>query len=393
MLTLFFFCCIISLNIFLEGILMKKIIRVLTVRKHKTVTFIDAYQEFGKKIQLMVFNNLLETISLNVGDLMMVDSNETLNRRGNPINEITKIHWKIAPIVWESYKGISSTLQSPLENLRLNARNGGKQINLFLARNFFIDNIKTYLTNMGYIEIHCKSIEEKRTSAKRNPLVVASIHQSEPLYLRITMENQLKQAVSILLHSVFSLDNVYYDKGTSPNAEKEVLILELVSVNQTIEDLIKFIFELDSLLRNTFCAFNLSNYEYTLPDSLSIVDCNGKSPDDISHFQNSILLNIPVNSPFIRADANGKRMEFQWIIRGKMVGHGYDDEFNYNNLLDAVNQQMHILNLDDCNKMEYTRYGLPKTTSLGLGIDIILKYFFNIEYLVNISNPLGFDYK
>ena len=80
---------------------MKKIIRVLTVRKHKTVTFIDAYQEFGKKIQLMVSNDLLETISLNVGDLMMIDSNETLNRRGNPINEITKIHWNIVPIVWE----------------------------------------------------------------------------------------------------------------------------------------------------------------------------------------------------------------------------------------------------------------------------------------------------
>lgn len=372
---------------------MKHLIRVLTVRKHKTVTFIDAYQEFGKKLQLMIYNDLLENIILNVGDLMMIESKQTFNRRNIPINEIEIIYWKITPIVWESFKGVSDDLQSPLDNVRLNARNGGKQIPLFLARNSFINAVKSTLTDKEYIEIPCKSIEEKRTSAKRNPLSITSIHQSEPLYLRITMENQLKQAVSILLHSVFSIDNVYYDKGTTPNAEREVLILELVSTNQSTEDLIKFIFELDSILRNTFNSFNLSNFGYSLPDALSIINCKGKAPEDISIFQNSILTNVPVNSPFIRADDMGKRMEFQWIVRGKMVGHGYDDEVNYNNLLKAVKQQMTTLELQDCNKMEYTRYGLPITTSLGLGIDLLLKFFYNIEYLINISNPLGFDYK
>ena len=372
---------------------MKYIIRVLTIRRHKTVTFIDAYKEFGDKLQLMISNELLGAFIINVGDLMMIESIETLNRRNLPINEIKKIHWKVTPIVWESFKGISNELKSPLENVRLNARNGGKQVFLFLARNSFINSIKSALNDLEYIEIPCKSIEEKRTSAKRNPLTVTSIHQSEPLYLRITMENQLKQAVSILLHSVFSVDNVYYDKGVTSNSEREVLILELVSVTQTVEDLIKFISELDSILRKTFYTYNLSSFGYTLPNALSVIDCDGKAPENISDLQNSILMNVPVSSPFIRADEMGRRMEFQWIVRGKMVGHGYDDEFNYNNLLNAVNQQMSVLNLQDCNKMDYTRYGIPITTSLGLGIDILLKLFFNIEYLINVSNPLGFDDK
>lgn len=372
---------------------MKQLIRVLTIRKHKTVTFIDACQELGKKSQMMISNILLETITLIVGDLIMIESKQTTNRKNLPIIEITKIYWKVSPIIWESFKGVSDNLQSSAENIRLNARNGGKQISLFLARNSLIDSIKSFLRNMGYIEVPCKSIETKRTSAKRNPLKVTSLHQSEPMYLRITMENQLKQAASVLLHSVFSVDNVYYDKGSTPNADKEVLIMELVSVNQTTDDLIKFISDLDNTLREIFCSFNLSDFGYTLPNSMNILNCNGKMPDDISIFQNTILTNVPVDSPFIKADNMGKRLEFQWIVRGKMIAHGYNDEFNYSNLLTAVEQQMHSLNLQDCNKMDYTRYGLPITTSLGLGIDILLKYFFNIEYLVNISNPLGFDYK
>lgn len=372
---------------------MKQLIRVLTIRKHKTVTFIDACQELGKKLQMMIPNILLETIVLNVGDLIMIESRQTTNRRNLPIIEITKIYWKVSPLVWESFKGVSDNLQSPLENIRLNARNGGKQISLFLARNSLIDSIKSSLRSIDYIEIPCKSIEEKRTSAKRNPLTITSIHQSDPLYLRITMENQLKQAVSILLHSVFSIDNVYYDKGTTPNADREVLVLELVSVSQTIEDLIKFIADLDETLRKIFVSYNLSEFGYMLPEQLTILNCNGQVPNDISIFQNTILTDIPVNSPFIKADNEGNRFEFQWIVRGKMIAHGYNDELNYSNLLSAVEHQMHILNLQDCNKMDYTRYGLPITTSLGLGIDILLKYFFNIEHLISISNPLGFYYK
>ena len=205
------------------------------------------------------------------------------------------------------------------------------------------------------------------------------------------MENQLKQACAILLNSVYSLDTVFYDKFVNSNVDREVCILEFVSLEYDYSDLLRFIESLDSVLRTLFIELNLDAFGYSVPDTLQILDFNEFSNDhvDYSELDNAIITNVPVNSPFIDLDSNGNRKEIQWIVRGKMLGHGYKDEFDFNALIPTVETQMKQLNLTDCNKMDYMNYGIPRTFSFGLGIDQLLYRFYNLEHIINISNPLG----
>lgn len=370
---------------------MKKIVRILNLRRHKKVTFIDGYEDFGTRLQILCCNTLLFNVSLSIGDIISFEGIYTVNNHGKPIIEIKEFYWHNSAIEWNSPKGIHNHLNSSLEEIQYNARNSGKQLRLFNGKFQVVNSIKNLLISNNFLDINCKAIEDHRTSAKRQPLQVNSIHTSAPLYLRITMENQLKQYCAVLLHSVFSIDNVFYDKAITANVDREVCILELVSIEHSIDELIHFIIQIDHILRNIFSELLLADFGYSLPANIEIVDYADLMDKSIDYttFQNTLLKHVPVTSPFVRKSNSGLRTEFQWIVRGKMLAHGYEDEFEYDNLLNAVNNQKIDLGLDDCNMMDYMKYAVPRTTSLGLGVDQLLYRFWDLEHIINISNPIG----
>lgn len=370
---------------------MKKIVRILTMRKHKKVTFFDVSESIGNRLQLFCYNVHLENTALLIGDILCFSGKDSVNKNGDPIIEITKIYWVNHALKWSTPKGITRTLLSSLEEIQVNSRNAGKQIKLWKCQYQFKNAIEALLKLDNFLEYKCKLIEEKRTSAVRKPLSVSGENISKDLYLRITMENQLKQACSILLNSVYCLDNVFYDKLVTSNVDREVCILEFVSLEYDSKNILQFIQNLDSILRTLFNDLELENFGYSLPSNLQIIDFKELNTNCIkySNFENAIITNVPANSPFIKINDSGERTEIQWIVRGKMLGHGYKDEFNYDSLLSAVEIQKKELNLTDCNKMDYMNYGIPRTFSFGLGIDQLLYRFYNLEHIISISNPLG----
>ena len=370
---------------------MKKIVRILNLRKHKQVSFMDVYENFGTRLQLLCSNTLLVNMPIATGDIISFEGIDTINKHGKPIIEIKEIYWHNSTIEWCSPKGIHNPLKSSLEKIRYNARNAGKQLQLLQGKLQVLKSIKELLASNSFLEVNCKTIEDQRTSAKRQPLQVDSIHSSTPLYLRITMENQLKQYCAVLLHSVFSIDNVFYDKAITANADREVSILELVSIEHSTDELIHLIIQIDYILRNVFSELLLTNFGYSLPTNIEVVEYSDLTDKDINYsiFQNTLLKHVPVTSPFVKQSQSGLRTEFQWVVRGKMLAHGYEDEFKYENLLKAVNNQKANLGLDNCNKMDYMKYAIPRTTSLGLGLDQLLYRFWNLEHIINISNPIG----
>ncbi len=370
---------------------MKKIVRILNLRKHKQVSFMDVYENFGTRLQLLCYNTLLVNVPLAIGDIISFEGIYTVNKHGKPIIEIKEFYWHNSAIEWCSPKGIYNPLKSSLEEIRYNARNAGKQLQLLQGKLQVLNSIKNLLISNSFLEVNCKTIEEQRTSAQRQPLQVNSIHSNAPLYLRITMENQLKQYCAILLHSVFSIDNVFYDKDITANVDREVNILELVSIEHTTDELIHLIIKIDHILRNVFSELSLIDFGYSLPANIEIVEYADLTDKNINYtnFQNTLLKHVPVTSPFVKQSKSGLRTEFQWIVRGKMLAHGYEDEFEYENLLNAVNNQKIKLGLNNCNKMDYMRYAIPRTTSLGLGLDQLLYRFWNLEHIINISNPIG----
>lgn len=370
---------------------MKKIVRILTIRKHKKVTFFDVSEKLGNRLQLLCYNVHLENTALSIGDILCFNGKNSVNKNGKPLIEITEIYWVNHASKWSTPKGIAQTLSSSLEEIQVNSRNAGKQIKLWKCQYEFKNAIATILKLDNFLEYKCKSIEEKRTSAIRKPLSVSGENVSKDLYLRITMENQLKQACSILLNSVYSLDNVFYDKLITSNVDREVCILEFVSLEYDLKDIIQFIQNLDSILRTLFNNLELEDFGYSVPSNLQIIDYKELNTNCInySEFENAIITNVPANSPFIKINTSGERTETQWVVRGKMLGHGYKDEFNYTSLLSVIEIQKKELNLTNCNKMDYMNYGIPRTFSFGLGIDQLLYRFYNLEHIISISNPLG----
>lgn len=370
---------------------MNKIVRILNIRRHKNVSFLDVSGSLGTRLQLLCYSTLLGSKDLSVGDIISFNGAYNVTNNGNPIIEIKEIVWRNPAIEWNSPKGVYNSLNSSLEEIRYNARNAGKQLSLLQGRLEVFSLIKNLLVSEHFLEVDCKVVESHRTSARRNPLKVHSSNDDSPLFLRITMENQLKQYCAITLRSVFSIDNVFYDKFVTANVDREVSILELVSIEHSVDDLINLVVEIDDTLRLVFATLHLDDFGYTLPERINIVDYSslvGKTLD-YKTFPNTIIKNVPVDSPFVRKSISGLRTEFQWIVKGKMLAHGYEDEFEYNNLLNAVLIQKKELCLNTCNEMDYMKYAVPRTTSFGLGLDQLMYRFWGLEHIVNISNPIG----
>ena len=112
----------------------------------------------------------------------------------------------------------------------------------------------------------------------------------------------------------------------------------------------------------------------------------------IPEFRNTILINAPVNSPFVKVNSNGMRTEIKWYINGSLTGHGYSDETDCQQIKISLEQQKIANNLEQINEMSYFEWGLPKSVSFGLGIDALVYRYLNLEHMALASNPLGINY-
>ena len=68
-------------------------IRVLSIRKHKTITFINAYSNEYGSTQYMLENNMVENIKC--GDLLNVKCVDALNNKGILIKKIVNINERV----------------------------------------------------------------------------------------------------------------------------------------------------------------------------------------------------------------------------------------------------------------------------------------------------------
>ena len=64
---------------------MKKICRVLNIRKHKLVVFVDAYTNSGKIEQIMFDKGIFSKKPLKSGDCFAIDGSVATNLKGNQI--------------------------------------------------------------------------------------------------------------------------------------------------------------------------------------------------------------------------------------------------------------------------------------------------------------------
>ena len=114
-------------------------IRILSLRKHKTVTFINSYSEIFGNTQFMVDNDVCDAIKC--GDLLKIEYVDTINNKGNKIKKIEKILEVIPCYNFDSGKGINGIIVDQKEKNYIDARNCGKQLNVLQYKRELIDAI------------------------------------------------------------------------------------------------------------------------------------------------------------------------------------------------------------------------------------------------------------
>ncbi len=374
---------------------MKKIGRILNIRKQKFVVFVDAYTSNQQIEQLMFDRNMFFESGLKRGDCFAMDGNDFTNKNGQQVFNVDNILWISPTQNWDmsrdgkvGEKGYSRFAQE-------NALNAGSQVRVFKLKNELIKTISDLLEKDGFEAVKCQVLEPKRTASLIPPFETKTRFGNQDLYLKITSENQLKQMSAILLKSVYTIDNVFYNKHADAKHQPESCTLEFVGLDFSRQKLLKLITHLSQISYDLCEKYGFETDKQKLPEIIDYNDLEHlgiKYQRRIPEFKNTILVNVPVNSPFIHCDEKGSRTETRWYLNGSLTAHGYEDETNPKNIQQMLQKQKQDNQCDDVNEMEYFNWGLPKSFSFGLGIDALVCRYLNLQHMSLATNPLGINY-
>ena len=369
-------------------------LRVLSIRKHKKVTFLNAYSDEHGISQFMIINELFQNIKC--GDLINVDCVDTTNNRGDKLKQIININYVIPSYDFESYKGINSEIDNTKQKDYIEARNCGKQLIILQFKQELLKNIKNILDKKGFFDATTllNTVEHYKNGSNIVDAEILDRDENDPKYLRITLENQLKQMVGMMLKSCYGIDKVYRNMGEDNGHINEFLMMEFVSINLSIQEIINFVLQIDSLSSDISKEYELT----TQTEPIEIIDFNDllKKNTAIEEIKNKLnnflVLNYPCESPFIKKDEFGLSTETRWYMNGHWISHFYEDENNFEVIQKSLELQSSQTLKTDTNPLDYFKWGLPNTTSFGLSIDRWLQLLLNKESISSIANPLQLDY-
>ncbi len=369
----------------------KQYVRVLSIRNHKTISFINGYNNLLGNIQYMISNELCSQI--NCGDLIECDIIDTINKKGQKIKRIDNIYNVIPCYEFQSYKGINDETIDEKEKAYLNARNCGTQLKLLTYKKDVIAKIKEVLNALNYFDSTglLNAVEYYPNGSNIKEAIIQDRDKREPKYLRVTLENQLKQLAATLLTSTYAIEKVFRNMGEDHSHINEFLMLELVSLDNDMNKMLEFIKKIDLISKELG-----DKHEIIVPDKeLEIIDYNdlpkGKFDEVKKDFINTVIINFPCESPFILKNDLGERTEVRWYISGRWISHYYQDENRYENVKEVLDFQRK--NSDkEIDELNYIKWGLPSSVSLGLSIDRWLQVLLNIPNLNTMANPIALDY-
>lgn len=369
-------------------------IRILSLRKHKLVTFINAYSEEFGNTQFMIDNDIYNNIKC--GDLLKIEYVNTINNKGNNIKKIKEILQVVPCYNFNSGKGMNGIIANQKEKDYIDARNCGKQLKVLQYKRELLDDIKQFLNNSGFFDASGLTNMVEYYADGSN-IVEASIEgrgEGEPKYLRTTIENQLKQITALTLKSTYAIEKVFRNMGEDNTHINEFLMLEIVSLNSNIVNMNDFVFQIDKLSKQICEKYSIPFPEKNINiiDYNEIVDSNIEYDEMRKNFVNTLVTNFPCDSPYIKKNnINNIRTETRWYINGHWISHYYEDENDINNIQEILSAQQSINNI--CiNPMDYFEWGLPNTISFGLSIDRWLQMLLNFDNINSIANPIELNY-
>ncbi len=430
-------------EIFLAG-------RIRAIRSHGGLIFMNVEDESGQ-IQLFFKQDELgkekyDIINnLDVGDFIQASGIFFTTKKGERtlnVKEFKILAKSLLPLP-EKWHGLAD------EEIRYRKRYLDLIMNkdikeLFLKRTQFINNIREFLNNSGYMEVETPVLESIPGGADAEPFITHHNKLDVDLYLRISLELHLKRLIVGGFEKIYELGRVFRNEGMSTQHLQEFTELEFYWAYADYEDLMKFIESFYiAVIQKTFGALEIPSArgqdyvlnfkapwpridyrEIVLKESGVDIDKypakedmqkvlgekgmkvdpkagRGKLIDQLYKklvrpklIQPTFLINQPLDiSPLAKKkdDDKTKVQRLQVLIAGSEVGNGFSE------LNDPIDQRERFesqaklreegdaeAQMMDEDFVEALEYGMPPTAGFGVGIDRFLMILANQESIRDV---------
>ncbi len=393
----------------------------------------DAYEHFKKDYDLGDFMGVR-------GEVFTTHTGEKTIRA----EEITFLG-KALKVLPEKFHGLTDQ-ELIYRNRYVDLITNEKSREVFLLRSKFIQELRKYLNDLGYIEIETPILNMKASGATAKPFIAHHNALDMDVYLRIAPETYLKRAVVGGFTKVFEIARCFRNEGMDASHLQDFTMIEGYGAYLNYKDnMILLRNMLQTIIKNLF-----GTLEINVGDK--VVDLSGEWPSvsfrdlilkysdiDIKKFdtKESLLAEIknkniviesetpledlgygnlvdqlykkvarpnivepifltehPISlSPLARANDDNKELtdRFQLVINGAEIINAYSE------LVDPQEQEKRLLeqarlkdNGDeeampmDYDYIEAMEYGMPPISGWGMGIDRIIQLLTNSENIKDV---------
>lgn len=427
--------------------------RIILMRKMGKMSFLTISDIYGK-IQVSVKVDMIGEdayadfkANYDLGDFIGVVGETFTTHTGEKTIRASEIQFlgKALKPLPEKFHGIED-IELSYRQRYLDLISNDEAKRKFLFRSRFIREIRTYLDQLGYIEIETPILNNKASGATAKPFITHHNALDIDLYLRIAPETYLKRAIVGGFTKVFEIARCFRNEGIDATHLQDFTMIEGYGAYLNYKDNMKLLREmLQTIIMNMFGTLTIQIGDKTVDlsgewESVSFrdlilrysdidiavfntkekllekireekLDIDSETPlenlgygnlvDQLYkkvariHIVNPIFLTEhPIElSPLARAnDLNPKLTDrFQLVINGAEIINAYSE------LVDPREQERRLLEQAklkaagdeeampmDYDYIEAMEYGMPPISGWGMGIDRIVQLLTNSENIKDV---------
>ncbi len=406
--------------------------RLMAKRGHGKASFCDLQDMYGRiqiyvKLDEVGEESYEEFKKYDIGDIIGISGQVFKTHMGEisvKVKEIELLSKSLRPLP-EKFHGLKDTdLRYRQRYVDLIMNNEVKDT--FVARSKIIKGIRTYLDNLGYLEVDTPILNTIQGGATARPFITHHNTLDLDMYLRIAPELYLKRLIVGGFHKVYEMGRLFRNEGMDIKHNPEFTTFELYSAYEDYNDMMDLVEGLFSTLAMDVCGTTKITYQGTEIDltpgwkrismidaikEVTGVDFNKANTDEEAAelvrslginlegtitrgdaialvfdekveetlVQPTFIIDYPIEiSPLAKKKASDPRLveRFEVFIGGREYGNAFSE------LNDPIDQKERFMaqvaereagndeaNMMDEDYVQALEYGLPPTGGLGVGVD------------------------
>ena len=427
--------------------------RIVLMRKMGKMSFLTI-QDIEGRMQVSVKMDMIGEEAYNrfksdydLGDFIGVCGEVFTTHTGEKTvraSEITFLGKALKPLP-EKFHGLTDQ-ESIYRNRYVDLITNEKSRENFLLRSRFIQELRSYLNGLGYIEIETPILNMKASGATAKPFIAHHNALDMDVYLRIAPETYLKRAVVAGFTKVFEIARCFRNEGMDTSHLQDFTMIEgygaylnykdnMVLLRNMLQTIIKNLFGTleinigdkvvdlsgewkevsfrELILQYSDIDINVFNTKESLLEEIknkNIVIESDTPLEDLGYgnlvdqlykkvarpniIEPIFLTEHPISlSPLARANDDNKNItdRFQLVINGAEIINAYSE------LVDPQEQERRLLvqaelkasGDEEAMPMDYDyieamEYGMPPISGWGMGIDRLLQLLTNSENIKDV---------